>query len=262
MKKNILFTLALLLAINTAFASVVIVNGLTHVYTGSMGQTIQGEIVLVNSSNEEQRVTFSLSEAIYSCTTNRVFTNEVSHSRSSISWFDGSLMDRVLASKEEYVYRFSIKIPKDESLKGSFWSNLMIGIEKPIREEKLNQHLGLSTKIRYAVGLLTHVKRFEEVQLDFKDLQVNELTEEHKELHVQIGNETLFVEGVKLSLEVYNTAGEKILVTTTDRNMVFPGYCRAFKMNISELPKGAYECILIAEAREKFIGTNVSLTIE
>jgi hypothetical protein len=63
MKKNILIIVLLLL--NLTYSSVVVTNGLTHIYSGISGTQIQGEIILLNNSDEEQTVSFSLQEAIF-----------------------------------------------------------------------------------------------------------------------------------------------------------------------------------------------------
>jgi hypothetical protein len=262
--RHIFFTsILLLLFVNQSYSSVVIINGLTHVYSGFSGDQLQGEIILLNTTGFEQRVSFKLNDAIFSCESERFFSEEISHSQSSITWFNGSLMDKVLAPNEKYIYRFSINIPKDPSLRGSFWTALMINIEKPIREEKLNKKIGLDTKIRYAVGLLTNVNNFTEVNLEFQNLDLKQNTStSEKSLLIKLINESLFIEGVKLTLEIYNQNGEKVLEVNTKRKMVFPGFCKEYDIDISQLEEGNYEGILMADARKQFVGTNVSLTIE
>ena len=54
-----------LFSLQVIHSNVVIINGLTHSFSGVSGQTFQGQIILANTSNEEQRVTFELNEAIY-----------------------------------------------------------------------------------------------------------------------------------------------------------------------------------------------------
>ncbi|TDE05910.1 hypothetical protein [Flavobacterium sandaracinum] len=259
--KNITLTTAMLLFINITYSSVIVVNGLTHIYTGASGSQIQGEIILLNNSDEEQTLNFSLNDAIFSCTENRVFSNSVTHENSSLKWFDGSLMNKILLPKERYTYKFMINIPKDMTLRGTYWTMLMIDIDKPIKKEKLAKNIGLNTKVRYAIGLLTHVNAFADVNLDFNRIDVDK-AEPNRNLKIKIENQNSFLEGVKLSLEVYDSTGEKVLESTTLRNMVFPGFCKDYVIDISTLPKGSYECLLVADTRGKFVGTNISLTID
>ncbi|KYG74927.1 hypothetical protein EV198_0562 [Roseivirga ehrenbergii] len=258
--KKIFLTLVLIASLaSSAFASVTIINGLTHMYNGNSGDVIVGEIVLINGSDIEQRVKFSINEAIFSCGANRVFTEMNPHLQSSSGWIDSGVTERLLLPRERYVHKFKITIPKDQGLKGSFWSVMMVYVERPIKEEMLNNSIGLNTKIRYAVGLLTNVNGFDEPNLDFEQVQLDEKTGK-RALGIKMKNDGAFIEGVKLSLEVYDSKGNKVKVLETDRNLVFPGVCKDYIIDISDLPEGEYQCLLLAEARKEYVGTNISLT--
>lgn len=263
MKTNHYFFIICFLLVQLMFSNVLVMNGLTHVYSGRSGETITGEVILINSSSIEQRVTFDLNDALFSCSKDRVFSDTESHSKSSRSWFMGNLMDITLAAKERFVYKFDIQIPKNQDINGSFWSVLMVNIEQPIKEETLNAQIGLDTKISYAIGLLTHVNSFEEMNMDFQSIDLIKDTDDFKkQLEIKLINESAFIEVVKLSLEVYNTHGDLVLTNNSKRVLNFPGFCKDYSLDVSELPIGEYECVLIAEAREEFIGTNFSLKLE
>lgn len=260
MRTQILTNLALFLFVNISYSSVVVVNGLTHVHNGVNGETITGEIILMNTSIKDQRVTFNLSEAIFSCDSPRVFSNLQSHDQSSSAWYDGNLMDKVLAPKEKYIYKYSIHIPNDETLEGTFWTSLMIEVETPIKEERLTNKIDLDTKVRYAVGLVTNVNEQEQIKVDFNGVELCR-TETTKSLKVKISNQSTFLSGVKLSLEIFNKKGVMILELKSGRNMVFPNSCREFNFNLAPLEAGEYEGVLIANAKEEYLGTTISLKL-
>ena len=263
MKTRIVLTIAFIFFINTAaFSGVLIVNGLTHTYEGSSGDRVRGEIILQNTSNIDQLVTFDLNEAIFSCTAFRKFTKDISHERSSLAWFKGNLGDKVLAPNERFVYRFSIEIPEDATLKGSYWNMVMIQVEKPMQQQKSNM-VALNSKMQYAVGLMTNVNNIEDLDLNFKSIDfLPEAGLPSKNLSVNLENENLFVEDVKLLLEIYDASGTKIMEKTTVRNLIFPGFCQEFIIDLSALAAGNYQCMLIADSREEFVGANVNLNIE
>lgn len=262
MKTITIILISFLFGITVLHANIIVVNGLTHSYSGISGQSFNGEVILVNPTDVEQRVLFSLNEAIYSCEKGRTFVESLDHKNSSSSWFNGSILDKVLAPKEKYIFKYTITIPNDENLKGSYWTTLMIDIDKPIREEIANG-IGLNTKMRYAIRLLTDVNIKEDVDLDFSNIELKLNTKNNKkELAVKILNETIFIENVKLVLEVYDNRGNKVLDTETKRLAIFPEVCRDFKVDVSGLQVGNYQCIILANSREEFVGTNVDLTIE
>ena len=246
----------------TTQAGVVVLNGLTHTSSGNSGDIIEGEIVLLNTTDQEQRLIFKLSDALYSCGSTRIFSDSLTHTQSSKSWFLGSLMDKVLIPKEKYVYKYALKIPKDYTVSGTFWSVLMIEVQKPIKKERLTQQIDLDTKVRYAIGLITHVNQKSEVNLDFKNVQLQENEDHKNSLQVNLFNSSDYVEGVRLNLEVYNENGDQILKTKTKRLMVFPNMCIDYNLDISHLKTGSYQCLLTADARKEYVGTNISLNIK
>jgi len=259
--KSISFFFCIFLS-NLVFSNISVINGLTHTYTGTSGQVISGEVILVNGSSQEERVTFELSDAIFYCDAPRIFTNEETHPRSSNDWFKAELMDVVLNPKEKYVYRFTITIPNDQQIRGSFWTILMVNAEKPIKEEALTESIGLNTKMRYAVGLLTHVNELDAVNLEFNDIQIVKKTEKtNSNLDIKLQNHSSFIEETLLSLEVYDKNGVKVFEEKSTRKKIFPGACTDFNIDISSIPEGDYECILIAESREEYVGANISLQL-
>jgi hypothetical protein len=263
MKLSTVIFITFLLTANSLFGNVAIINGLTQVKSGTSGDVIQGEVVLLNTSNEEQRVIFEINEALFSCSGPRIYTEKNPHAQSSSSWFSAEVADKVLAAKEKYVYKYTITIPDDQNLRGSYWNMLMVTIEKPIKEETLNDNVGLNTKLRYGVGIITNVNSLDEVNLYFDQVDLkNEGETPVRQLEVRINNGGLFVEGVVLSLEVYDQEGNKVNQLSTDRNMAFPGACKSFYLDVSVLEPGDYQCILLAESRDEFAGTSLSLTIQ
>jgi len=262
MKSKLFTVIAFVFCMNLSFSNVIIINGLTHSYSGVSGQTFQGQIILANTSHEDQRVTFNLSEAIYSCVGGRIFDQDVQHKNSSTEWFEGATMDKVLGPKEKYIFKYSITVPNDSKLNGSYWTTLMVNVEKPIREETVS-NIGLDTKIRYAVRLLTDVNVKENVNIDFVgvNLSLNSVNRK-KQLEIQISNQSIFIENVKLSLEIYDAYGNMLLETETKRAKVFPEVCRDFIVDVSGLPLGTYQCVVMADSREEYVGTNMNLIIE
>ena len=263
MKSTILFITVLLFSISSAYSGVLIRNGLLHKFSGSDGSRMYGEVILVNTSSTEERISFHLNEAMFSCEQQRYFTSDTTHTRSSLAWFEGNLVDRVLAPKEKFIYKFSINIPQDQTLQGSYWSMLMVQVEKPFAQSQVGNALALSNQVRYAIALLTDVNPSKEnIQIDFTDVKVETLGNNQKQIAINIQNEDKYIEEVKLLLEVYDAEGNNVLKKETVTGFLFPSFCKHFTIDISELPKGNYECLLVAESREEYIGTNINLSID
>lgn len=263
MKHLFILFIFLIGSLNESQATVTVINGLTHVHSGSSGDVIFGEVILLNNSDSEQRVRFDLSEAIFTCDNGRKFVEDNPHNQSATDWYKSELNELSLAPYERYTYRYKISIPDNHTLSGTYWTVLMVSVEAPIKEEVLNNSVGLNTKIRYAVALLTHVNSLDDVNLQFNDVMLDQVSDiTRNQLDVKVQNFGSFVEGVVLTLEVYDANGNRIHKIKSDRNMVFPGVCRNYKLDISEIPPGEYQCLLLADSRKEFVGTNLSISLK
>jgi len=257
--KSLLITFIVLFISNLTLANVAVLNGLTHKHTASYGQIVEGEIILLNTSKNSQRVLFSLSDAFLSCDNETYFSNENTHPRSSKEWFKSEVAEKELAPNEKYVFKYSIEIPMDTSLNGSYWNLVMIEVEKPIKQQILQKKVGINSKIRYAVQLLTDINQDTDMAIDFTDISLNESNA--KTLQIKLKNNSEFIETTNIFLEVYNDKGEKIEVINSQLTNVFPGFCKTVLLNLSSLKSGDYKCIVLAKSNQQYIGANLNLNV-
>lgn len=261
--KNLAILLILVLAsTSNVFGGISILNGLSHVYNTKVGGKVRGQVVLYNSGSSFQRVVFDLNEAVFACNENRKFVADTLHDRSASDWFSCKVNDIEIAPNSKYVLNFSFNVPNDTKLTGSFWTALMVSIEQPIRSEKLNNNIGLSTKMRYAVALIVHVNKDKEFQVDFENVQLIDEPQQKRQILVQMKNEGLYANPVEITLELYNESGDKVGVFNSKRHLIFPQVCRFFQIPMEDLPQGVYTGVLLAHSGKQYIGSNISIKIK
>ncbi len=44
--------------------------------------------------------------------------------------------------------------------------------------------------------------------------------------------------------------------------MLYPGYCSTFEIPVTDLPKGKYDCVIVADTQRDLFGSNISLQVE
>ncbi len=242
-------------------ANVGVLNGFTHVASGKAGDVIHGEIILVNSSLKEERVTFSMADAIYNCGSNTYYTMERTHDFSSINWVQGEVAEKVLLPNEKYVFKYSIIVPKKELASGSYWSMIMVNVEKPIKEEMVREQVSVKSKIRYGIRLITDINEKSDQEIEFEGVSTS-LADQDNSVTISVGNYGMFAEKVSLTLEIYNQKGEKIKELYSVNSFVFPRVCKDFTFSLNHLLKGNYDCVLLAETRGDLIGTNMSISVD
>ena len=226
-------------------ANVVILNGLTHVHKTSSGKIISGVIKLKNTKDTEQRVIVYFNDLFQECGKETILTADFSHKNSIAKWFSTNVNERVLKGNEEYELLYTINVPDGTDLKGSFWGVLMVEIEKPIKEDDLEYGVKLESKVRYGIQIIADINERTTSDLEFYDIKIDE-TDTSKIINVDIQNNGNFYVQPTLVLEVFNENGEQSKKMELKFKKIYPNSCKAFSLDISDLPKGAYTAVLVA----------------
>lgn len=247
--KQLFLLFSFLFIYQYSISNVVVLNGLTHVHNSAAGKTITGIIKLKNTKDTEQRIIIYFNDLFQECGEATILTADNTHERSILKWLSTNINERVLKPKEEYELLYTIEVPNDANLNGSYWGVLMIEIEKPIKEDELEYGVKLESKVRYGIQIITDIKERTVSELDFYNIEIND-SESSKVINVDIQNKGIFYVQPTLVLEVFNENGEQSKKQEVKFKKIYPGYCKAFSLDISDLPKGAYNAVLVADYGE------------
>lgn len=188
------------------------------------------------------------------------YTDANSHTHSLGDWIQTNVEEKLLAPGEEYSLFYTIRVPSELESTGSYWTMLMIEGADPVREET-NNGIVVGSKVRYGVQLIADVGLFESPQLSFLDAQILNNPANSKYLSAKIQNIGKFSVPVKINLEVYDADGNKTKTIEGLSRRIYPTNCNQFDIDLSSLPSGKYEAILVADNGKDLFGINVSLDI-
>jgi hypothetical protein len=252
--------------LRNSFAGVAILNGLTHIHSGSFGSTLTGTIKMQNSGKKEVRMLIYQQDISLACDKAVDFASINSHERSLGKWLKTNVEEKIIKPNEEYEVTYSITIPADAKDKGTYWGIIMVEAADPIQEET-PQGLKIDSKTRYAVQIImdvgvpvTGVLSFEKVDLDKK--MVDSTKKFAYTIAVKIKNSGIFYAKTKVNMEVFNNTGEKVKVIEGMPRRIYPNRCNDFEIEVKDLPKGKYEAVLVADNGKELFGSNISLEIE
>jgi hypothetical protein len=248
MKKSLLF-LFLFLSFQASNAGVVILNGLTHVHESASGQLITGVIRMKNTDETEQRVIIYFNDLFQECGKGTVLTADITHKNSIKNWLTTNVNEHVFKANEEYELIYTINVPNDVEIDGSFWGILMVEVEKPIKEDELEYGVKLESKIRYGIQIIADINERTPSELEFYDIKIEE-PDGNKLINVVLKNLGTFYVEPTLVLEVFNDQGEQQKKEEAKFKKVYPNSCKTFTLDISNLPKGAYTAVLVADYGE------------
>ncbi|MFY7910212.1 MAG: hypothetical protein ACOVO2_11690 [Emticicia sp.] len=263
MKKSLFTAYLFLLFFSSveALGTIIVLNGLTHQYSSSIGSVITGRIKLKNDGNSTEKFVAYKQDMLFYCGKNEVFSATEGHGRSLKNWLKTSIDERVLTAGEEYDLTYTINIPRQTDTKGTYWVVIMIEPGEPVsRTEKTG--LNITSKVRYAVQILVDVGTFESPKMTFEDVNLKKSQISSRLVEVQLKNEGQFAVRTKLQLEIYNAQGQKIKTLETHSRRVFPEKCSNFEIEVSDLPKGKYDGVLVADNGKNLVGSNLTIEIE
>ncbi|MCJ7682249.1 MAG: hypothetical protein MUP70_16100, partial [Candidatus Aminicenantes bacterium] len=107
-------------------ANIGVLNGLTHEHIVRKGQHVEGVIILKNSSDEPEEARLYLQDFSFNYEGKKEYTNPGTLSRSNSFWVQFSPSRVTVPPQETMEVKYTIQIPLDDELSGTFWSILMV----------------------------------------------------------------------------------------------------------------------------------------
>lgn len=166
-----------------------------------------------------------------------------------------------MAKSPLILLRFQIKVPKNLSTKGTFWSVVMLeGVQKIGKEATAND-LQIKTQIRYAVQLITHIGGNFNKDLKIADVKLTTIkTMPHAVIDVENTGDYLL--SPHITFELFDQAGNSVGIIKSDKRKTFPGTSLRFKLPLKDIPSGKYKALLLADCgADNVFGMNLDLEL-
>ena len=251
-----IFTLVFFYQLN---ATVVILNGLTHIHNTEKGSVLKGEIIMQNNSKvSDELVKIYLTDLKQDCAGSTYGILD-DNARSIAKWVTFSTNEKVLVPNEKYTLFYTIEIPEDIDY-GSFWGVIMVEISKPI-SESYESGIKINSKIRYGVQIVANIGERINPEIQFVDVSIVKKNKLEYKVDVQLKNKGVYLVQPALILELFNDLGESVKKVQSVFKKVYPKNCKSFQIPISGLPPGEYDGVLVADYGGDIYGINVSLNL-
>ena len=238
------------------------VSNLSSVERLTPGEKKQVKLTLFNDRSVAERVDFKVVD--YSCNSDgeHFFEEEpssdrsIKYPRSSVNWVHLGQERVMLDPGETREVYYVIETPNDPTLKGSYWSVLLIEPEEQSPSNQQNDEgLQLKVKIRYAhhtvVTLGEAAPKLKIVKKEIKEI------EDHRFLCLHVLNEGNLFFNPALTLKLYDNEGklQKTLGPQTER--LYPGNSQSFLLDLQEPPESPiaekYTGFLLFDGNDNFL---------
>jgi hypothetical protein len=234
-----------------AESSVAIVGGLTHVRVVTAGETYSGVILLRNIGEEPEEVKVYQVDYLFFCDGRNIYGEPGKGPRSNAGWITVSPKSTIIPAKETATIHYTINVPDNETLTGTYWSMFMVeGIPKDSPEasqpEKTESSFGIKQVFRYGVQMVTQIGETGSRKLKY--LKTKLLREDEKKiLQVDIENSGERWLRPLLWAELYDEKGSYIGRFEAGRLRIYPETSVRFRVDLSQVPKGHYKALVVAD---------------
>jgi hypothetical protein len=228
-----------------ASASVEVIGSLKQVFNTNPGDVVKGQIQIQNSDATDQEVRIYQTDYLYNYQENTYYDEPGANKRTNAGWMKFSPKTVVLKPKESRMVDFEITVPKNDSLKGSFWSILMIEGVSPI-DPTQGTEMSIRTVTRYAVQVVNDMNNKGKGHLNILEPT---LLKEDKKLYlaVDVINDGEHYIAPDMSMELYDESGNLVKKITAPRKGIYPTTSTRYKLDLEGLPsKKTYTAMIVA----------------
>jgi len=233
----------------SSFASIEVLGSLKHVHNGKPGDIIKGEIKIQNNDNTDQEIRVYQTDLLYNLQDNTFYDEPGSHKRSNAPWIQFSPKSVILKPKEVRVIQYEITLPQNDTLKGTYWSVLMIEGVVPIDPNQKGD-LSIRTVTRYAIQVVSEIADKGKGSLKF--LEPTLITEgKNLFLAIDLVNNGDHYISPEVSIELFDEKGTSIKVITVPKKGLYPSTSTRFRIDLAGIPgNNTYKAMIVAAGQD------------
>lgn len=243
------------------------VGNLTHEKAAKVGETYQGVISIKNSAKKPKEVKVYQTDYLFFFDGRNVYGEPGKASRSNADWITFRPKRLTIPPEETSLVHYTVKVPEDETLVGTYWSMLMvecISENSPEAGKSEEEEVTLSIKevIRYGIQMVTHIGNTGTGELKFLKTELLKGAE-RRILQIDIENIGKRWVAPFLWVELYNEEGSYIDKFESKRKHIYPGTSVRYSLDLSRVAKGEYKALVVADGGGNDVfGTEYTLRLE
>ncbi len=253
----------MLLGLRAHAAEVTVTGALFQRHVTAPGDFIQGSVALQNNSDSPQSVIVYQADYRFAADGSNAFEPVGANARSNGAWIALSTQQLVLQPAESREVHYTIDVPDDDTLDGTYWSMIMIeggSFTEPEAEED-DGAVAVETRFRYGVQVVSALPGAAEAQLAILDRR---LVADDTQRALQIDMEN---QGARLSrplvwAEVFDADGTSSGRLESVQRRLYPGCSARYDFDLSALGVGVYTALVVVDAGDDgVVGSQYTLEL-
>lgn len=262
--KHLILVLLLFGITNTLSAGIVVVNGLSHTHDLQGGEMDQGVLLVRNNGSLAENIVIYQKDFSFNYKGESFYDDPGTRFRSNANWLILNPISFTIQPQEEIEVVYEIRVPKSDTLKGTYWSMIMIepAVELDTSTEELS--VSIRTVLRYAVQIISTISPENEVlrsNLNFLNVELNTEGPSPRIL-VDVENTGELLLKTEMVIQIFKFDGTLLGTFKSRRARTYPGTSKRYVIEIPELEKGEYNSTLVADSQnDEMLGVEVPFVI-
>jgi hypothetical protein len=253
--------------LQAAEAGVVIVGSLTHEEEVASGESYQGVIFVRNPLEEPAEIKIYQTDYLFFSNGTSLYGQAGEVGRSNARWISFNPHRLIIPPREKSAVEYTVKVPQDETLAGTYWSMLMVeeipGSSPEASEpDKDEVELGIRQVMRYGIQMLTHIGDTGTRKIKFLDKKL--ISQEGKTI-LQMDIENVGERWLTPSVwvELHNQGGGEVVRLEGGKRRIYPSCSARYRIDLTDVPKGSYKALVVADNGDEYVfGAKYDLGIQ
>jgi hypothetical protein len=231
-----------------ADAQISVVGNTVEEHTAAPGQSYEGTILVRNVTTTPQPVRIYKSDYLFYSNGTSHFDDPGTTPRSNANWIKPSASSIVVPPMGELTVGYTISVPANDTLRGTYWSALMIEGASSAPPAIGTKQVGVGSIIRYAVQLATHLPKTGSRKVAYSNQALSTDSTGHRVFELDVQNTGERAYRPKLWVELYDANGVVRGRVEQQRGLLYPGTSLKQRFVFDALPAGSYKAVVFADS--------------
>lgn len=245
-------------------AAICVLGGLTRTATVEPGGKHEGRIIVQNVGEQAQEIRVYQSDYAFTADGKTDYADAGTLPRSNAKWITYTPKQFTLGGGQSISVYYTIQVPKEQPLIGTYWSVLMVepvatgSLEMP-KAKPGDIRIGIRRVMRFAIQMVTNIGDTGQYSLKFQDRQLL-ADKDHRLLQIDIYNNGERWVTPTVWVELYDDAGVSLGRFEGGRMRLYPECSGRFKIDLTQVPPGTFTALLVADNGDDHVfGTRFTL---
>jgi hypothetical protein len=256
-----------LLSALPSFAIIAVNGSLGRQYDVAPGKSYEGTIEVGNPDEQPQEIRIYQTDYSFFADGTVLYGQPGRLPRSNARWITISPQRVTIPAKQSITVRYTIQVPLDETLRGTYWSVVMVEPVAPGSPESGSYDpaevtVGIHEVLRYGMQIVTTVGSTGARALQFSQVRL-QAEKGRRLLTIDIQNTGERWLQPDLRVDIYDAQGGYVGEFDGGAHGLYPGTAARFTVPLLGLSGSTYKAVIVADSGDDDVfGANVSLVLQ